>query len=34
MTDLYPESIMEDGLSDAWKKAPVTMEGCWVMQTW
>jgi hypothetical protein len=34
MTDLYPESIIEDRLSDAWKKAPVTMEACWVMQTW
>lgn len=34
MTDLYPESVIEDGLSDAWKKAPVTMEACWVMQTW
>ncbi|MHB1699366.1 MAG: DUF4832 domain-containing protein [Acidobacteriaceae bacterium] len=34
MTDYYPEAIIEDGLSDAWKKAPVTMEACWVMQTW
>ena len=34
MTDKYPESVIEDGLSDAWKKAPVTMEACWVMQTW
>ncbi len=34
MTDKYPESIIEDGLADAWKKAPVTMEACWVMQTW
>ncbi len=34
MTDYYPEAIIEDGLADAWKKAPVTMEACWVMQTW
>jgi hypothetical protein len=34
MTDRYPESIVEDGMKDAWKKAPVTMEACWVMQTW
>jgi len=34
MTDYYPEAIIEDGLADAWKKAPVTMEACWVMQYW
>jgi Domain of unknown function (DUF4832)/Beta-galactosidase len=34
MTDRYPESIIEDGLADAWKKAPVSMEACWVMQSW
>ncbi|MEO6829234.1 MAG: DUF4832 domain-containing protein, partial [Acidobacteriaceae bacterium] len=34
MTDYYPEAIIEDGLSNAWEKAPVTMESCWVMQTW
>jgi hypothetical protein len=34
MTDYYPEAVIEDGLADAWKKAPVTMEACWVMQTW
>jgi hypothetical protein len=34
MTDRYPESMIEDGLVDAWKKAPVSMEACWVMQTW
>lgn len=34
MTDYYPEAIIENGLADAWKKAPVTMEACWVMQTW
>lgn len=34
MTDKYPEAVIEDGLADAWKKAPVSMEACWVMQTW
>ena len=34
MTDYYPEAIIEDGLENAWKTAPVTMEACWVMQTW
>ncbi|MGH9585530.1 MAG: DUF4832 domain-containing protein [Acidobacteriaceae bacterium] len=34
MTDLYPESIVGSGLQDAWKKAPVMMEACWVMQKW
>lgn len=34
MTDYYPEAIQEDGLSDAWKTAPVSMEACWVMQYW
>lgn len=34
MTDYYPEAVIEDGLADAWKKAPITMEACWVMQTW
>jgi hypothetical protein len=34
MTDFYPEAIIGGGLADAWKKAPVTMEACWVMQVW
>jgi hypothetical protein len=34
MTDFYPESIIEDGLQNAWKTAPVSMEACWVMQHW
>jgi hypothetical protein len=34
MTDYYPEAIVGGGLADAWKKAPVTMEACWVMQVW
>ncbi len=34
MFDYYPQSIIQFGLADAWKKAPVTMEACWVMQHW
>ncbi|MEO6829388.1 MAG: DUF4832 domain-containing protein [Acidobacteriaceae bacterium] len=34
MEDRYPEAVVENGIADAWKKAPVTMESCWVMQTW
>jgi hypothetical protein len=34
MNDLYPQSIIKLGLEDAWKTSPVTMEVCWVMQTW
>ncbi|HZU29399.1 MAG TPA: DUF4832 domain-containing protein [Bryobacteraceae bacterium] len=34
MLDLYPESIILDGMQDAWKKAPVSFEVCWVMQHW
>jgi len=34
MCDLYPQQIISCGMKDAWKKAPVTLEVCWVMQTW
>ena len=34
MLDYYPERIIHSGMQDAWKKAPVTFEVCWVMQTW
>ncbi len=34
MYDYYPQGIVRLGLADAWKKAPVTMEACWVMQHW
>lgn len=34
MLDHYPQSIINFGVRDAWKKAPVTMEVCWVMQHW
>jgi hypothetical protein len=34
MTDDYPEAIINLGLADVWKTAPVTMEACSVMQSW
>jgi hypothetical protein len=34
MFDYYPESIINFGVEDAWRKAPVTLEACWVMQHW
>lgn len=34
MLDYYPESILNFGVADAWKTAPVTLEVCWVMQHW
>jgi hypothetical protein len=34
MQDYYPEAIVNFGMADAWKKAPVTLEVCWVMQHW
>jgi len=34
MCDYYPQAIINFGLKDAWKKAPVSLEVCWVMQTW
>jgi hypothetical protein len=34
MNDYYPRAIIEFGMKDAWKKAPVTLEVCWVMQHW
>jgi len=34
MYDYYPEGIINFGMQDAWKKAPVSFEVCWVMQTW
>jgi len=29
MNDLYPQSILNFGMQDAWKKAPVSLEVCW-----
>ncbi len=34
MLDRYPESIVDFGMSNAWKKAPVEFEACWVMRHW
>ncbi len=34
MLDYYPQGIVDFGMEDAWMKAPVTLEVCWVMQHW
>ncbi|MGC9327000.1 MAG: DUF4832 domain-containing protein [Candidatus Hinthialibacter sp.] len=34
MYDYYPQAIINFGMEDAWKKAPVSLEVCWVMQHW
>jgi hypothetical protein len=34
MYDYYPEAIVNFGMRDAWQKAPVSLEVCWVMQYW
>jgi hypothetical protein len=34
MTDIYPKDIVKSGMSDAWKKAPVTMEICYTFLHW
>jgi hypothetical protein len=34
MIDAYPRAVVENGVSDAWKNAPVSFEACWVMQFW
>ncbi len=34
MNDYYPQAIINFGVRDAWKKAPVTLEICWVMRHW
>ena len=34
MLDYYPQAIVNFGMRDAWKKAPVSLEVCWVMQHW
>jgi hypothetical protein len=34
MYDAYPQQIIECGVRDAWRKAPVSLEVCWVMQHW
>ena len=34
MYDYYPQGIINFGMKDAWQKAPVSLEVCWVMQHW
>ena len=34
MYDYYPQAIINFGMKDAWRKAPVSLEVCWVMQHW
>jgi hypothetical protein len=34
MNDYYPQTLIQTGLQEAWRHAPVTMEVCWVMQHW
>ena len=34
MCDYYPEGIVNFGMKDAWQKAPVSLEVCWVMKFW
>jgi len=34
MTDVYPRDIVRSGMSEAWKKAPVTMEICGTFLRW
>lgn len=34
MTDFYPQKIINCGMRDAWKTAPVCFEACWDMQHW
>ena len=34
MLDIYPEDIVNFGVQNAWQKAPVSFEVCWVLQRW
>ena len=34
MADVYPKDIIKSGMSEAWKKAPVSMEICWTFLHW
>lgn len=34
MTDVYPQDIVKSGMSEAWEKAPVTMEICGTFLRW
>jgi photosystem II stability/assembly factor-like uncharacterized protein len=34
MFDAYPEAVASFGIQEAWRKGPVSLEACWVMQGW
>jgi hypothetical protein len=34
MNDYYPQAIINFGMKEAWKKAPVSFEVCWVLRKW
>ena len=34
MYDCYPKEVHENGVSERWKTAPVTMETCWTVGYW
>jgi hypothetical protein len=34
MTDIYPRDIVKSGMSEAWKKSPITMEICYTFLHW
>ncbi len=34
MYDMYPQSIINFGMKDAWKKAPVSLEVCGTIKSW
>ena len=34
MLRIYPFTIIENGLENAWMKAPLSFESCWVMEHW
>jgi hypothetical protein len=34
MNDYYPQELIRTGMQEAWRRAAVTMEVCWVMQYW
>ena len=34
MLDQYPQAIAETGIGEVWRTAPVSMETCWVPETW
>jgi len=34
MQDRYPQNIIRCGMADAWKKAPISLEACGVLNSW